>query len=483
MKRLCFGTLLRIFYECKRSGSQNNICQTMLNVFDGSILSAVDAAVNKLKKGVDNVSPITTETARNSTYEETINKIEPLIKLIKPEKYISIIRAIKAVLREDTTIQDDTTLGYVSGYEKSKILASTTFTFNELIANILYYVVGYVSNRDCHDSLVSFETNFVSQFDTGETIYLETHVSEKLVPLKKVINDDKFNGVFTKACECTLTGLTTDSTVEFYMVSVNNFKFKFKDLQQYVSDHIGKYVFSRNKIDSIITDGRTSSLNLDAIKELMKTSKIGETWSNSTLGEILLFIFLENVLGAPKIMSKLEIDRATGGQIISKCDGVHLLMSQRGEFLHSQLVFGASDIVGNLKVAVDRALDKIIAIRDNEDSELQLVDNTIYDNIYDPETTTFLKNLLVPRSPTMLPPEMSFAAFLGYTVNVSARGLTQEQFRTAVLSRLQADIEELKPYVLQKIEDLGLEKYDLYIYVLPFNDAPNESVEIMNSII
>lgn len=33
------------------------------------------------------------------------------------------------------------------------------------------------------------------------------------------------------------------------------------------------------------------------------------------------------------------------------------------------------------------------------------------------------------------------------------------------------------------IVNTSLEKYDLYIYVLPFNDAPNESVEIMNSII
>ena len=75
MKRLCFGTLLRIFFECRRSGSQKSICQTMLGVFDGPIMSAVDAAVNKLKNGVDNVSPIITETARDSTYEKTINKI------------------------------------------------------------------------------------------------------------------------------------------------------------------------------------------------------------------------------------------------------------------------------------------------------------------------------------------------------------------------------------------------------------------------
>ena len=482
MKRLCFGALLRIFYECRRTGTQSNICQAMFGVFDEHISSSIDQTVYRLKNGVDNVSPIITDAARRSTYEVAIQKVEPLIQLIKYEKYIPIIRAIKTILREDTTIEDSVRLGYVNGYEKSNILSSTTFTFNELIVNLLYYVVGYVANRDCRESLDGFENNFVALQTADETIHLETRVSEQLIPLKKAIKDDRFNGVFTKACECTLAGLTNNSKVEFYMVSVNNFSFKFKGLEQYINDHLGEYVFSRNKIDSIRADGRTSSINLDAIKELLKTNKDGGVWSNSTLGEILLFVFLENVLGAPKIMSKIEIDNIGNGQIQSKSDGVHLLMSQRGELLCSQLVFGASNIIGNLQVAVDRVLNKILAIKDNEDSELQLIDNTIFDNIYDPKTTEFLKSLLMPQSPTVSALDMSFSAFLGYTLDISSDGLTQDQFRALVMARLQEDIEGIKPYVQQKISELGLEKYDLYIYVLPFNDAPTESVKIMNNI-
>ena len=47
---------------------------------------------------------------------------------------------------------------------------------------------------------------------------------------------------------------------------------------------------------------------------------------------------------------------------------------------------------------------------------------------------------------------------------------------------LHADIEEIKPYIVRKIQDLGLEGYSFFFYVLPFNDAPNEKTQIMEEV-
>lgn len=102
--------------------------------------------------------------------------------------------------------------------------------------------------------------------------------------------------------------------------------------------------------------------------------KFGQKYGSNAetvLGEILLYIFLEQELDAPKIMSKIELDEYNR-DTVSKSGGVHLLSFNRsGQPVH-QLVFGASDIIGNLSAAVDRAFGKIAKIEANGDEELRM---------------------------------------------------------------------------------------------------------------
>lgn len=135
----------------------------------------------------------------------------------------------------------------------------------------------------------------------------------------------------------------------------------------------------------------------------------------TVLGEILLYVFLEQALDAPKIMTKLEINELNGG-FISKSDGVHLLREEiSGQPFH-QLVFGASDITGQLKLAIDRAFEKIIEIENNYDDELKIVDSTCQWTIYDPEATKFMVELMTPNRNGDYKPDMAFGAFLGYEI-------------------------------------------------------------------
>ena len=482
MKRLCFGALLKIIYGAKIYGpTQPDICNAMLGVFGESMQSAEDATATRLKKGTDNLSPTVVEAASRSTFESAIQNISHLISYIKIDRQKPVVRAIKAILREDTTISEDTIVGYIKGYEKSNITNTTTCTFNELLANVLYYATTNVENGDCAESLKEIPKNYVDEFIEGEDVFFETAATEALLPIKKTISCDAFNKVFVKASEATLAGISNPSTVQFFMVSMANYEFKFRDLKAYILEHIGEYVFSRAKIASMENGGQSHSIGLKAMLELISKNKTGDVWADSTLGEILLYVFLENVLGAPKIMSKIEI-KNEGGKICSKCDGVHLLTTIDAGLPCHQLVFGASDIVGDLTIAIDRALQKMTEMQDNADNELQLVDNTIYDNIYGDETTKYMEKIIFPQSPGTAKPDMSFGAFLGYTLNISSEGLTFNQYRLAVQEKINSDIEEAKPYILKKLKELNLEGYSLYFYVLPFNDAPTEKTQIMTEL-
>lgn len=180
-------------------------------------------------------------------------------------------------------------------------------------------------------------------------------------------------------------------------------------------------------------------------------------------------------------MSKIEIVNLPR-KTISKCDGVHLLSTVDGAFPCHQLVFGASSIDGDLTEAIDRAFERVVHIKNNSENELQMVENTIYDNIYDAETTKYMESLIFPKAPGTDKPDMAFGAFLGYTIKLSHDGMTNQQYREAVREKMKADIEEIKPYIVRKIQDLGLEGYSFFFYVLPFNDAPNEKTQIMEEV-
>ena len=484
MKCLCFGTILNLLYQAKTSqAKQYQICGAMFSAFNTDLNTYDVSTVSHLKNGHDNVPAGLIDNAKVMSIDEAADKITTgLFPLIKQEKHKSIVRAIKAILREDTTIGDDTVVGITPGYEKKNIISLSTFTFNELIAQILYYAIVCVSNKECAGAMKEVGSDFLASFDSStEEVYFETVQTQKLIPLKKTIKSADFSRTFEKITEGVVVGLSNPSHAHFYSVNVNNFEFKFRDLKKYLSDNLGKYVLSRAKIASLEESGHGDTATFVGFMQLINANREGITSSGSTLGEMLLYFFLEQELGAPKIMSKIEIVNLPR-KTISKCDGVHLLSTVDGAFPCHQLVFGASSIDGDLTEAIDRAFDRVVHIKNNSENELQMVENTIYDNIYDAETTKYMESLIFPKAPGTDKPDMAFGAFLGYTIKLSHDGMTNQQYREAVREKMKADIEEIKPYIVRKIQDLGLEGYSFFFYVLPFNDAPNEKTQIMEEV-
>lgn len=111
--------------------------------------------------------------------------------------------------------------------------------------------------------------------------------------------------------------------------------------------------------------GKSAAMGTQA---LLKYMKAFDASAESILGETLLYVFLEQELQVPKLMTKIEIDEI-GGLMKSKSDGVHLLVSEDRGKPFRQLIFGASNIVIDLRSAVDNAFDKIIAIDSNYEDE------------------------------------------------------------------------------------------------------------------
>ena len=140
----------------------------------------------------------------------------------------------------------------------------------------------------------------------------------------KTLRGKHFDEVFTEVTHTETLGLKNPEQLRLFHLNVNNNAFSSDKLEQFLRRNIGLYVFSRAQIEEYNIEGDAYSVGMDALDIMKRNGNPGQKGTGNDLGEILLYVFLEQVLGAPKIMSKVELQ--TGAkQYGSKCDGIHLL--------------------------------------------------------------------------------------------------------------------------------------------------------------
>ena len=485
MKKLCFGTLLNLVYQAKGQGvTYKSICDAVFSAYGCADTTNRDSSLPPhLKSGHDNVPPDVIDAARAITYEDAdIAFDRGVVGLIAEANAKQFIYAVKAVLREDD-VPDDMLIGSVAGFEKSAILERNKSIMAPLMASLFRYAIVDVSNADCADSLKSFEKNYLTLVDSSGQLFIDPLPSEdeaeeeETSPLQRTIDDGTFGRTFKKISSVIVSGLTHPSTANIYCADPNNGKLRFKRIKEFLADNIGTYVFSRSKVDSF--NGRP--VGAIGTQALIEFKKAYGTSADTVLGELMLYVFLEQELNAPKIMSKIEFSQHTG--LASKSDGIHLLATTEHGRPFNQLVFGASNIEGDLNAAVDRAFERIVSIEQNADSEFKTVENTAYGLMFDNSTVEYLRDVMVPRKQFQYKPDMAFGLFLGYSLKIDPPVTDPALYRSAAEEQLKQDVESVKSYIADTMKRHNLEGYTFYCYVLPFNDAPNEKTSLIDEML
>lgn len=179
--------------------------------------------------------------------------------------------------------------------------------------------------------------------------------------LGKTIRGSDFDNIFTEVSHTEKLGLINPEQLRLFHLNVMNNRFMSDDLQSFIRKNIGRYVFSRAKLEQFRTNGDLESIGLEAMTIMANNGVPGQKATGNALGEILLYAFLEQILDAPKIMSKVELVTTTNTHS-SKCDGIHLLSLDGYVRPYYQLVFGSSSVVDDIKDAIDQVFDAIVDI-------------------------------------------------------------------------------------------------------------------------
>lgn len=486
MKRICLGTMITLIYQ-----SRIRTADTIKTICDG-IFAAYGLAVgdyNKelpshLKSGHDPAPGNLIDAARDLTMDQIDKGFEMyVLPLIHNDKHEALFRAIKDILRDDTTIMGTTLVGRTSGFEKDNILGSDTFDESALLANVVTYAITSTENDKLGANIRELGKGYVDEFvGSDEEVHFLTPVVDQVQysPLKRTLKDPMFDRIFKKATDITIAGISNPTRACVFYIDPNNCKFRFRDLKDFIINNIGSYVFSRAQTKRIydMSKNQTAIGSQAMLKFMQKYGTNAET----VLGEILLYVFMEQELDAPKIMSRIELDEYNRNAV-SKSDGIHLLSVDRSGQPFHQLVFGASDIVGDLSAAVDRAFDKIVKIEDNSEDELRMVESTTQWTIYDPAATQYMVDLMTPKRGGSGKPDMAFGAFLGYTIKLDHPETDSQKYKTAVRNQLIRDISAVQPHIIDLIRKHNLNGYSFYFYAMPFNDAPNEKVSIIRELL
>lgn len=237
-------------------------------------------------------------------------------------------------------------------------------------------------------------------------------------------------------------------------------------------------MFSRAKLEQFKINDDLESIGLEAMAVMQKNGRPGQQNTGNSLGEILLYAFLEQILDAPKIMSKVELFSTTNIQS-SKCDGIHLLSLGGYGQPYYQLVFGSSSVVGDMRDAIDQAFDAIMDIEQTNKNRLQLLEPSSLDRDFDPETARQIKEVVFPKKGSSVVRDTAYGVFIGYTLGLNPASYSTMQYQNALNHKMNTDIKNHAAYIARQINSRGLGTHSFYFYILPLNDADKDKSDIM----
>jgi hypothetical protein len=277
--------------------------------------------------------------------------------------------------------------------------------------------------------------------------------------------------------------LANPNCFRIFSLDVQNNSFSYTGLHQFLQKNIGRYVFSRAEIEKFQLNDEEEAIGLKA-QELLRTAKNPkDTGAGGELGEILLYLFLEQKLNAPKLLSKIEL-KTSGNQYIYGSDGIHLLncKDKNGTPL-CQLILGESKIIGDLQSAIDDAFDSLEKANSSPDNELRLIETNIFKEAFDDVTAEYIKAQIIPSKRDLNKSlDKAFGVFLGYTLGLDASQYSNPMYRQALQDKMKKDIQDNVLYITSKIFKKKLGTYSFYFYVLPFDDALKDRASIIKKL-
>lgn len=297
--------------------------------------------------------------------------------------------------------------------------------------------------------------------------------------LKNTSYSDGF-GIFNKIYDCEFD-IVNHNYLRLFVLNTENKLFNYDVLYEYILPNISKYVFSRRKnVEADKNPQKAATIILEALSHLRKATSDADKGAGGELGEILLYLFLEQDLKAPKLFSKVEL-KTSNQDYIKGSDGIHFKFRTTGtgdKIL--QLVIGEAKIQNKLYDGISSALDSVDIYLKNNIQDRNLLDTHLMEQIVDEKEASLLREYIlgIPREKK----ETIFGIFIGYSIKYTGEKDTNDEYDKKVIEENIKQVLGYQQRIINEINNRHLSNYEFNFYFLPFHNAMRDRKAIMNSL-
>lgn len=284
-------------------------------------------------------------------------------------------------------------------------------------------------------------------------------------------NREEFNAVFY---EPVTVALQKKTNLHLHVLRVQNGDFDLPGLYRVLKNNSVAYVLSRLNYQKALGDlGKMMEVATKVQSQFrMPDGNAGEG------GEVILYSMLEGHLGAPKVLSKMEL-KTSSGHYVHGSDGVHLLRIDENTY---QLIFGESKMYGDAgtvgasaKRGIQAAFKSVGQVHDEGfDFDTWLVQSELLKENVDEANLAMLSAILLPSASggaDAIKKHNAFGLFVGYEIDVTdlkAEDMELDEIEAELKKRATEAITAQHDLIKKEITDRGLGIYPIHIYALPF---------------
>lgn len=287
-------------------------------------------------------------------------------------------------------------------------------------------------------------------------------------------------GIFNKVSEEKIVN-GQNNTLRLFMLNTENKLFNYDELYEYILPNVVKYVFSRKRLAGIEDDPQKQmTIILEALSHLRPIENEKDKGAGGELGEILLYLFLEQDLKAPKLFSKVEL-KTNAQDYIKGSDGIHFKFRKNAQSEPiMQLIIGEAKIKNDLKEGIKEAFKSINTYLTSNIQDRNLLDTHLMDQFVDEEEARIIKEYItaIPRKPK----ETVFGIFIGYSIEYSGTSDSNDEYDQKIIEENIKQVLNLRQEIINQISKYSVSNYEFNFYFLPFHDAMRDRKTIMKQL-
>ena len=326
------------------------------------------------------------------------------------------------------------------------------------------------------EKIMQFYREILFKTANNENKKITNVAGENKSNFNKTVRDSGFKNVFIEVQQEKDLGLINNNQIKTFHLLVENKRFSLTGLSDFVKKNIGRYLYSRLQIDEFYSNQAEETIFSEAIS-ILKSKGYTTDQLDNELGNIVIYIFLEHILNAPKIYTSVEC----ADNVVNKT-GLHLfkLNSQNLSF---QMIFSKAYINDDLQKSIDTAFQDLILIANSTAKHYKLLETSILGEKFDDATSNELKTIIIPQKrKNDVNVDKAYGILLGYSIDLD-KEVNNEEYRKILDKKMVDDLQNQIPYIVNKINESGLQDSSFYIYLLPLDDASKDKHTIMQSLI